>query len=138
VKVTVTAFPNRTFQGRITVITPALELQSRTAEIQISIPNPGYILNPGMFGRAEILLRSNPGALVIPIQAVVNEGDRDFVYLYKDGKAHRRIIRKGLVKDTLVEVLQGLNVGEQVITAGQGFLKDGMPVRLSGQSEKGS
>jgi multidrug efflux pump subunit AcrA (membrane-fusion protein) len=136
VKVTVTAFPNRTFQGRISVITPALELQSRTAEIQISIPNPGYILNPGMFGRAEILLRSNPGALVIPIQALVNEGDRDLVYIYKDGNAHHRVIRKGLVKDTQVEVMQGLNVGEQVITAGHGFLKDGMPVRLPAPSAK--
>ena len=136
VKVTVTAFPNRTFQGRISVITPALELQSRTAEIQISIPNPGYILNPGMFGRAEILLRSNPGALIIPIQALVNEGDRDLVYIFKDGNAHRRVIRKGLVQDTQVEVLQGLNVGERVITAGHGFLKDGMPVRLSASSAK--
>ena len=134
VKVTVTAFPNRTFQGRISIITPALELQSRTAEIQISIPNPGYILNPGMFGRAEILLRSTPGALVIPIQALVNEGDRDFVYIFKDGNAHRRVIRKGLVQDTQVEVMQGLKIGEQVITAGQAFLKDGMPVRLPAPS----
>jgi multidrug resistance efflux pump len=136
VKVTVTAFPNRTFQGRISVITPALELQSRTAEIQISIPNPGYILNPGMFGRAEILLRSNPGALLIPIQALVNDGDRDFVYIFKDGSVHRRVIRKGLVQDTQVEVMQGLNVGERVVTAGHGFLKDGMAVRLPASSAR--
>jgi multidrug resistance efflux pump len=136
VKVTVTAFPNRTFQGRISVITPALELQSRTAEIQISIPNPGYILNPGMFGRAEILLRSNPGALMIPIQALVNDEDRDFVYIFKDGSVHRRVIRKGLVQDTQVEVMQGLNVGERVVTAGHGFLKDGMAVRLPASSAR--
>ncbi len=137
VKVTVTAFPNRTFQGRIAVITPALEVQSRTAEIQISIPNPGYILNPGMFGRAEILLRSIPRALLIPIQAVVNQGDQDFVFIYRDGKAQRRIIQKGLVKDTLVEVTQGVKVGEPVIIAGQGSLQDGMQVRVLAPSEKG-
>ncbi|MBI5969319.1 MAG: efflux RND transporter periplasmic adaptor subunit [Deltaproteobacteria bacterium] len=136
VKVTVTAFPDRIFQGRIAVITPALEPQSRTAEIQISIPNPGYILNPGMFGRAEILLRSNPQAILVPIQAIITEGDKDFVFLLKDGKAYRRIVQKGLVKDTHVEITGGLNLGEQVITAGHVFLKDGMPVRLMDKSEK--
>lgn len=136
VKVTVTAFPNRTFQGRISVITPALEVQSRTAEIQISIPNPGYILNPGMFGRAEILLRSSPAALLIPIQAVINQGDQDFVYVYQGGKAYHRIIQKGLSKDTFVEITLGLTLGEQVITAGHESLKDGTPVRLMAKREK--
>ncbi len=136
VKVTVTAFPNRTFQGRIAIITPALELQSRTAEIQIAIPNPGFVLNPGMFGRAEILLRSNPEALLVPIQAVVTQEDKDMVYVFKDGQAHRRLVQKGLTKDTFVEITQGLKAGEQVITAGHGFLKDGGPVRLATKAEK--
>lgn len=137
VKVTVTAFPNRTFQGRIAIITPALELQSRTAEIQISVPNPGYVLNPGMFGRAEILIRSDPQALLVPIQAVVTQEDKDVVFVLKDGKAYRRLVQKGLTKDTFVEITQGLKAGEQVITAGHGFLKDGSPVRPVSQAEKG-
>jgi len=136
VKITVTAFPQRTFQGYISVITPALELQSRTAEIQITIPNPGYVLNPGMFGRVEIVLRSNPQAILVPIQALISEEDKDFVFVLQGGQAHRRSVQKGLVKDTLVEITRGLNLGEQVITAGQAFLKDGTPVRLSRKPEK--
>lgn len=137
VKITVTAFPNRTFQGRIAIITPALELQSRTAEIQISVPNPGYVLNPGMFGRAEILFRSNPQALLVPIQAVVTQENKDMVYVLRDGRAYRRLVQKGLTQDTFVEIIQGLKAGEQVITAGHGFLKDGSPVRLVSKAEKG-
>lgn len=136
VKVSVTAFPSRTFQGRIAIITPALDLQSRTAEIQISIPNPGYILNPGMFGRVEALLRSDPNATLIPIQALITEEDKDFVYALKDGKAYRRPVQKGLPKDTVVEIIRGLTPGEQVVTAGQEFLRDGIPVRLAAKSEK--
>jgi HlyD family secretion protein len=136
VKVTVMAFPNRTFQGRISVITPALELQSRTAEIQITIPNPGYILNPGMFGRVEIVLRSDPQATLVPIQALMTDEDKDFVYILKDGKAYRRPVQKGVSKDTVVEIIRGLNPGEQVVTAGQEFLRDGIPVRLAAKSEK--
>jgi RND family efflux transporter MFP subunit len=135
-KITVMAFPGRTFEGRITIITPALDLQSRTAEIQVSIPNPGYILNPGMFGRVEIPLRSNPQATLVPIQALMNEEDKDFVYILKDGKAYRRPVQKGIVKDTFVEIIRGLTPGEQVITAGQEFLRDGMPVRLADKPAK--
>ena len=136
VKVTVTAFPNRTFLGRIAIITPALDLQSRTAEIQITIPNPGYILNPGMFGRVEALLRSDPKATLIPIQALITEEDKDFVFALKDGKVYRRPVQKGISKDTVVEIIQGLNPGDQVVTAGQEFLRDGIPVRLAAKSEK--
>jgi membrane fusion protein (multidrug efflux system) len=136
VKVTVTAFPNRTFQGRISVITPALEMQSRTAEIQISIPNPGYVLNPGMFGGADILLRSSPEATLVPIQALVTMGEKDIVYVISDHKAFARTIRKGLIKDTFVEIIQGVKVGEKVVIAGQDSLKDGSIVRLITDSEK--
>ncbi|MCX5906791.1 MAG: efflux RND transporter periplasmic adaptor subunit [Deltaproteobacteria bacterium] len=136
VQVTVTAFPNRVFSGRIAVITPALELQSRTAEIQIAIPNPGFILNPGMFGRAEILLRSNPAAVLVPTQAILTQENKDFVFVLNEGKAYRRPVQKGLIKDTQVEILQGLAPGEQVITAGQTTLRDGTQVRLTLKEKK--
>ncbi len=132
VKITVTAFPDRTFAGRIEIITPALELQSRTAEIQISIPNPGFLLKPGMFGRAEILLRANPKAVLLPIQSLVTQVDKDFVYvLQENNKVLRRQVRKGVVMDTKVEILQGVSPGEQVVVAGQSALKEGVQVRLS-------
>jgi len=136
VKITVTAFPDRVFTGRIEVITPALELQSRTAEIQISIPNPGFVLKPGMFGRAEVILRSNPQAVLIPIQSLCTEVDKDFVFVLKENKTFRRAVRKGVVRDTVVEILQGVSPGEQVVTAGHLSLKDGTQVRLSLRDKK--
>jgi len=136
VKITVTAFPDRVFTGRIEVITPALELQSRTAEIQISIPNPGFVLKPGMFGRAEVILRSNPQAVLIPIQSLCTEVDKDFVFVLKENKTFRRAVRKGVVRDTVVEILQGVSPGEQVVTAGHLSLKDGTQVRLSLREKK--
>ena len=136
VKITVTAFPDRVFTGRIEVITPALELQSRTAEIQISIPNPGFVLKPGMFGRAEVILRSNPQAVLVPIQSLFTEVDKDFVFVLKENKTFRRAVRKGVVRDTVVEILQGVSPGEQVVTAGHLSLKDGTQVRLSLRDKK--
>jgi multidrug efflux pump subunit AcrA (membrane-fusion protein) len=136
VKITITAFPDRVFTGSIQIVNPALDLQSRTAEIQISIPNPDFVLKPGMFGRAEIILRSNPQAVLAPIQSVLTEIDKDFVFVLKEDKAFRRPVRKGVVRDTVVEIVQGLSPGEQVLTAGQVSLKDGSKVRLSLQSPK--
>ena len=136
VKITVTAFPDRVFTGRIEVITPALELQSRTAEIQISIPNPGFVLKPGMFGRAEVILRSNPQAVLVPIQSLFTEVDKDFVFVLKENKTFRRAVRKGVVRDTVVEILQGVSPGEQVVTVGHLSLKDGTQVGLSLRDKK--
>ena len=89
-----------------------------------------------MFGRVEILLRSNPQATLIPIQALITEEEKDFVYVLKDGKAYRRPVQKGIFKDTVVEIIRGLTPGEQVVTAGQEFLRDGIPVRLAAKSGK--
>lgn len=131
VKITITAFPDKVFSGTIEVVTPALDLQSRTAEIQISIPNPDLLLKPGMFGRAEIILRSNPQAMLVPIQSVLQTQDKDYVFVLNEDKVVRRPVRKGVVRDDVVEILEGLNPGEQVITSGLSSLKDGTQVRLS-------
>ena len=136
VQITVAAFPQRTFQGRISAIPPALDLQSRTAEIQITIPNPDYLLNPGMFGQAKIVIRSNAGARLAPIQAVVSRGDQDFVFVVRGGKAYRRLVQKGLTRDTFVEIIKGLTFGEQVVTAGQELLQDGAPIRQVEKAQK--
>jgi len=136
VQITVAAFPQRTFQGRISAIPPALDLQSRTAEIQITIPNPDYLLNPGMFGQAKIVIRSNAGALLAPIQAVVSRGDQDFVFVVRGGKAYRRLVQKGLTRDTFVEIIKGLAFGEQVVTAGQELLQDGSPIHQVEKAQK--
>jgi multidrug efflux pump subunit AcrA (membrane-fusion protein) len=136
VMVSVTGLPDRSFPGRIAIITPALDPQSRTAEIQILIPNPDHLLKPGMFGRVEISLRSNPKALLIPIQALLTQDDKDFVFVYRDGKAYRRSVRKGIVKDDFVEILQGVNLRDQVISVGHGSLTDESPVQIISKTEK--
>jgi len=136
VNITVTAFPDRMFTGKIEIITPALEVQSRTAEVQISIPNPGFLLKPGMFGRVEILLRSSPQATLVPIQSVVSEQNQDWVFVLEGNKAVRRPVKKGVVRDTAVEILQGVRQGEQVVTAGHSTLKNGAQVRTTLRTPK--
>ena len=81
--------------------------------------------------------KANPQATLIPIQALIAEENRDVVFVLKDGKAFRREVEKGLVKDTSVEILKGISPGEEVITAGQSTLRDGVPVRLTLRGEKG-
>ena len=136
VKITLAVFPDRVFPGSIENITPAIDLNSRTAEIQISIPNKDMVLKPGMFGRAEIILRTEPQAVLAPIQSVLTELNQDYVYVLEGEQVSRRKIRKGVVRDVDVEILEGLKPGEQVITAGQASLRDGVQVRLTLQSTK--
>jgi membrane fusion protein (multidrug efflux system) len=89
-----------------------------------------------MFGRAEVLLRSNPQATLVPIQSILSQVNQDFVFVLQGEKVTRRPVRKGVVRDTVVEILQGVNPGETVVTAGHTLLKDGAQVRLSLQPKK--
>jgi hypothetical protein len=89
-----------------------------------------------MFGAADILLRSSPAATLIPIRALVNLGDREIVYVINGNKALARTVRKGLVKDAFVEIIEGVKAGEKVVTVGQDSLKDGSTVRLIADADK--
>ena len=136
VKITVTAFPDRVFPGRIAVITPALELQSRTAEIQISIPNPGIFLKPGNVraGGDSPAFQSTGDTRSHP-EPWSRPGEKDFVYVCKDDK---------VVADRCKRVCERYGRGnppggEPRGEGGHGrpgFLKDGSPVRLVTNSEK--
>ena len=78
VKITVTAFPDRTFTGRIDIINPALELQSRTAEIQISIPNPGFRAETRDVRQGRDSPPLQPQGALVPIQACPQRNGQGF------------------------------------------------------------
>ena len=67
---------------------------------------------------------------------MLSQVNQDFVFVLQGEKVSRRPVRKGVVRDTVVEILQGLNPGEKVVTAGQATLKDGAQVRLTLEPKK--
>jgi RND family efflux transporter MFP subunit len=131
----VDAFPGETFKGRIARVSPVLDPTTRTAPIEIEIPNGDYRLRPGMYSRVGINTGAKKNALVVPSNAVVDLGGRRGVFIPQNDIAIFRIVQVGLEQPTIVEVLAGLTENEQVITTGASALRDGDRIVLPGPGE---
>jgi membrane fusion protein, multidrug efflux system len=131
-KVEVDAFPGETFKGRIARVAPVLDPATRTAPIEIEIPNPDFRLKPGMYARVGITTDIKKDTLVVPVDAVADLGGRRGVFQHLNGVAIFRAIEVGTEGNEFIEVIGGLTEGDQVITTGARALRDGDRVQLSG------
>jgi membrane fusion protein (multidrug efflux system) len=130
------AYPGETFLGRLSVVDPIVDPQSRTVQLVASVPNPGSRLRPGMSADVRVTIAQRSNALMVPDEAVFAEGNQDFVYLVKaDSTVARAAVRLGTRDSARVEILSGLEAGSKVIRAGHQKLYDGakvMPVSSAG------
>jgi membrane fusion protein, multidrug efflux system len=131
VAVTIDAFPGETFDGRISAIEPVIDPDSRSAKLRAQVQNEGYRLRPGLFARIA-LGASGDGAtaIMIPEQALMQEGDVRFVYVVRDGKAVRTPVTTGLRTPGRIAIVDGLSEGDQVVAAGQAKLFPDAPVAV--------
>jgi len=142
VNITSDAFPGRTFDAKVTTIEPQLSPDTRTIEVQATLPNPGDLLLPGMFVNAAVVLPPQPDALVVPETAVEYTLYGDSVYVIREdgkdakGKPVLKVVRTpvktGTRWDNNVAILSGLEPGEQVVAAGQVKLQSGAQVAVTG------
>jgi len=124
--VAVDAFPGEDFIGRIARISPILDPATRTAPIEIEIPNPTARLRPGMYARVSIIVDSKKEALVVPITAMVDLGGRRGVFTpLPDNTAAFRVVQVGVETGDAAEIIAGLQEGDRVITTGAAALRDG-------------
>jgi HlyD family secretion protein len=129
-RIRVDSYPGRVFDGRVEKINSALDLSTRTLQAEIYIPNPDRSLKPGMFASVEVALDERPNALVVPREALIEAGTERFVFVVGGKQALRKPVSVGYEQDGVVEILKGLNGGDQVVIRGQQLIKDGSPVRI--------
>jgi Cu(I)/Ag(I) efflux system membrane fusion protein len=120
---TLKAFPNRTFQGKVAFIDPLLDPKTRTAKVRIDVPNPTGELRPEMFG--EVVLQGKARqAIRIPADAVIRSGTANVVFItLGEGKFEPREVHLGETNPDFVEVVSGLEKGDGVVTRAN-FLVD--------------
>jgi membrane fusion protein, multidrug efflux system len=136
-RVDVDAFPGELFTGRIARISPVLDPATRTASIEIEIPNPAARLKPGMYARVSVTTSTRKQALVVPATAVVDLGGRRGVFTPLNESAVFRALDLGTEQKDVVEVLGGLADGDIVITTGSSALRDGDRIVLPGGAAGG-
>jgi HlyD family secretion protein len=137
-RVEVDAFPGEVFTGRIARVAPVLDPATRTATVEIEIPNPTFTLKPGMYARVTATTAERREALVVPPNAVVDFGGRRGVFLMAaDNTVTFRAVRVGVEEPHQVEVLDGLSEGDRIVTTGAAGLRDGARVVVFGDGEGG-
>jgi membrane fusion protein (multidrug efflux system) len=130
IRIKVDAFPEDSFEGKVYAIDPRLDVAGRSLLVRAVVPNGDQRLRPGLFARVTVLLQLKEDALSVPEQAIVPQGDSQFVFKIVDGKVHLTKVVTGTRRDGRVEIVEGLAPGDQVVTAGQLKIRDGTAVSV--------
>ncbi|HKU86420.1 MAG TPA: efflux RND transporter periplasmic adaptor subunit [Casimicrobiaceae bacterium] len=130
--VTLDALPGKKFEGKVFAVNPLVDAAGRAVVIRAIVRNTDTSLRPGMFARVNLITRAEKEALVIPEQAIVPQGEEQYVFRVVDGKVARVRVEIGQRREAKVEILKGLAANDVVVTAGQLKLRDGMPVTVIG------
>jgi membrane fusion protein (multidrug efflux system) len=130
VDITLKANEEVQFQGRIQRISPIVDVATGTVKVTIEAIEPPAVVRPGGFVIVDIVRETHEAALVLPRKAVVRELKNSHVFVVKDDVAEKRVVEVGLDEDEQLEIVAGLEAGEQVVVAGQGGLKDGSKIKV--------
>jgi membrane fusion protein (multidrug efflux system) len=124
----VDAFPGEAFTGEVYAIDPLIDESGRSILLRARLPNPEHVLRPGLFARVTLVLNEREGAIQVPEQALVPQGQEQFVFRVVDGKAAFTKVEVGIRREGMVEITAGLGPEDEVVTAGQLKIRDGAEV----------
>jgi Cu(I)/Ag(I) efflux system membrane fusion protein len=124
-KITVNAYPGKSFVGKVAFLYPTLTPETRTVKVRVELANRGGLLKPAMYASVEFLAgRAKGKVLTVPDSAVLDSGTRQIVLVQRgEGTFEPRQVKLGMYGDGYVEVLEGLTTGETVVTSAN-FLID--------------
>ncbi|MEK6672359.1 MAG: efflux RND transporter periplasmic adaptor subunit, partial [Nitrospirota bacterium] len=124
VKVSVTAFPDKDFRGKISYIGDVVDEKTRTVKARVTVDNSGGLLKPGMFATVSIISDKTEKVIVVPTSAVQREGENTIVFVARDESTfEKRVVTIGPEVSGYHQVLSGLKEGEQIVTKGAFILK---------------
>ncbi|MDR0401004.1 MAG: efflux RND transporter periplasmic adaptor subunit [Treponema sp.] len=129
--VSLEALPGEVFSATVNEVSPVLDPASRTLRIRLGFDQPDGRIRAGMFATVSLVTDVRHDVPVIPRGAVINSYGSWFVFVVDErNAARRRTVALGLENEDSVEILEGLALGDRVVSAGQNFLSDGDPVRI--------
>jgi Cu(I)/Ag(I) efflux system membrane fusion protein len=120
----VAGIPGRTFTGKVSYIYPYLEAKTRTVKMRLEFANPELALKPEMFANVTVQASKQINAVVVPSEAIIRTGEQEQVFVQREpGRFEPRKVIVGIDSGGQVQIIEGLNSGEIVVTSGQ-FLID--------------
>lgn len=135
VRASVDAYPEKSFEGEVSYVSPSVDELSRDFEVRARIANEGALLKPGAFASATVTVAELPGRTVVPEEALVATRDGYVVFVVREGRARRREVETGLRRPGAVEITEGIEPGERVVRSGHMRLSDGTPVEVEPEAD---
>lgn len=129
VSVSVAAYADRNFAGRIARVSPSVTASSRTLTVEAEVQNPSGELKPGQFATIRILLPQSEPAILVPQRALRTISGSTYVFVIKNGFAEQRLVQPGQAEGDLVELKTGIKADETVATSNVDQLSDGAAVK---------
>ena len=117
------------YTAQVYAVDPRVDPASRMLQARALIKNPPPGLTPGAFARLVVKMEKIDNALLVPSEAIVPELNAEVVYRIKGGKAEKVTVQSGIRKESLVQIEQGLSVGDTVLVTGLLAMRDGTPVK---------
>jgi multidrug efflux pump subunit AcrA (membrane-fusion protein) len=127
-KIKVDAYAQEEFLGKVTKISPVVDLATRSAPLEISLDNSQHRLKSGMFAKVSLVLAEHKNVPVILKEAIMGKNSNVYVYIVEDKKAVLKKVNLGIRQGPYFEVLAGLKEGDLVVIMGQQRLRDGAEV----------
>ncbi len=132
-RVTVDAYPGKTFRGNVSNVHPAAHPISRTFKVEIAVVNPDLTLRAGTDAGVKLSIEVHKGVLLVPEKSVLEQAGACFLFVADGDTARRREVKPGLRSEGLVEIIEGVREGETVIGEGNYGLKDGAKIMSNEQ-----
>ena len=122
--------PDQQFDGWVKRISPVVDPRSGTFKVTVGVNDRFEALRPGIFVSVRIITDTREQAVLVPKNAIVYDGEEQYVFAVRDSIAQRILLQPGYESAVEVEALVNFSAGDRVITVGQNGLKDGALVRL--------
>ena len=152
---TVYAFPDKEFKGKLNIIYPNVDERTRTLKVEALVPNDGQLLKPGFFAKVMLYTGEAKDIFLVPVTSLLYEEEKIKVFVVEGDKARERIVKigqkyklqsevgnremeaEGQESDMaeFVEVVKGLKEGEQVVVVGQQNLFEGAKIKIVGSKD---
>jgi RND family efflux transporter MFP subunit len=122
--------PDTEFTGKVRIIYPSLEEKTRTLQVEALVPNAQGVLKPGLFAHVMLYTSAAKDAVLVPITSLLYEGEKIRVFLIEGDRAKERFIKAGNKYGEMMEIVEGVKEGEQVVVAGQQNLFENAKVQI--------
>jgi multidrug efflux pump subunit AcrA (membrane-fusion protein) len=129
-KISVDAYPGEEFSGKVTKISPIVDMNTRSSPIEISVANPEHRLKSGMFAKVSLVVREKKEVPVVMKEAIIGKEPDQYIFIIEDNKAILKKISLGIHQGPYFEVRQGLKEGDLVVVMGQQRLTEGSSVKI--------